>query len=91
MPDFVIRACSTFLDNAEFFPNKTDTTQFKSQECYVGSYVDPVTTGSKDSYLCFCDDKPGCNGSSTKFLLNNNFQKEILVLMNFFLTIQKMI
>jgi len=81
MLDFVIRACSTFLDNASFFPNKTDTVQFKSQECYVGSYVDPVTTGSKDSYLCFCDDKPGCNVSLSKFSFSYSIQ---IILFSFY-------
>ena len=60
------------MDNVFKTSNKTN--DLSSQQCYLSTFQDPITSVEKDSYICFCDDKIGCNGSTIlkeKFLLVN--------------------
>lgn len=49
------------MDN--LFGTSNKTKDLSSQQCYLSTYQDPISSVEKDSYICFCDDKIGCNSA----------------------------
>ena len=64
--DFIIRACSSFVDNSLHLANSTLSTQpLASQQCYISTYIDPGSSVSLPAFVCVCDDQHGCNRATT--------------------------
>lgn len=60
--DFTIRTCSTFLDNSIIWSNSTKkVSSFSSQQCYISNIYDQKSSSIKQSYICICSDRQGCN------------------------------
>lgn len=72
--DFIIRSCSTFNQNSRYIKNLTLAENFVSNQCYLAKYEDPSNLGAiREAYVCYCNDKTGCNNSNQLGHSNVNF------------------
>ncbi len=65
--NFIIRACSTFLENSLFWSNSSVAlSTYSPQQCYIANVFDLQSSSIKSSYICVCNDKNGCNFGTRK-------------------------
>ncbi|CAF0939821.1 unnamed protein product [Brachionus calyciflorus] len=65
--DFIIRSCSTFIENSYLLQNLTTEKTLNTNQCYIGKYLDPINQSSREAYICLCNDKAGCNRSNSNY------------------------
>ncbi|RNA10830.1 hypothetical protein BpHYR1_007810 [Brachionus plicatilis] len=65
--EFIIRSCSTFNENSRFIKNLTLAEGFVTNQCYLAKYEDPSNLSIREAYVCYCNDRTGCNNSNSLF------------------------
>ena len=60
--DFIVRTCTTLLSSLTTPINLTVANP-QAQQCYAGTYTDPLSSLPQPAYFCYCNDNSGCNNS----------------------------
>ena len=81
---FIIRTCTTLLGSLTMSAiNLTNDETTRPQQCYAGTFTDPIANVPQSAYFCYCNDKSGCN--SSKKLLSNRYTLILLLFMIYWL------